>query len=133
MFLYLSYCFGNRIRLGEFLVAPEKRERIISKTDRDTKLELPPGDPNPRFRIPIPKGTPVNLLASINIREAITSLNLNSLFQDLKPEGGIKGKLARVLLRANKSPDFVEDEGHYFGSNLPDEDKKALIEFVKTF
>lgn len=117
----------------EKLLWPEKREGIISRTDRDTKLELPPGDPNPRFRLPVPKGTPVNLLASINIREAITSLNLGNLFQDLKPEGGIKGKLARVLLRANKSPDFVEDEGHYFGSNLPDEDKKALIEFVKTF
>ncbi|MBD2495907.1 hypothetical protein [Nostoc sp. FACHB-280] len=117
----------------EKLLWPEKRENIISRTDRKSKLDLPPGDPNPRLRLPVPKGMPVNLLANVNMREAITSLNLGNLFQDLRPEGGIKGKLARVLLRANKSPDFIEDRGHTFGSDLSDEDKKALIEFVKTF
>ncbi|MBE9209821.1 hypothetical protein IQ244_25670 [Nostoc sp. LEGE 06077] len=117
----------------EKLLCPEKRENIISRTDSKTKLDLPPGDPNPKLRLPVPKGTPVNLLANVNMREAITSLNLGNLFQDLRPEGGIKGKLARVLLRANKSPDFIEDRGHTFGSNLSDDDKKALIEFVKTF
>jgi len=117
----------------EKLLWPEKRENIISRTDRKTKLDLPPGDPNPRLRLPVPQGMPVDLLANVNMREAITSLNLGNLFQDLRPEGGIKGKLARVLLRANKSPDFIEDRGHTFGSNLSDDDKKALIEFVKTF
>ncbi|BAY16852.1 hypothetical protein NIES21_26860 [Anabaenopsis circularis NIES-21] len=117
----------------EKMLWPEKREGIISRTDRKTKLDLPPGDPNPRLRLPVPKGMPVNLLANVNMREAITSLNLGNLFQDLRPEGGIKGKLARVLLRANKSPDFVEDRGHTFGANLSDDDKKALIEFVKNF
>ncbi|MBE9053286.1 hypothetical protein IQ243_23250 [Nostocales cyanobacterium LEGE 11386] len=117
----------------EKMLWPEKRENIISRTDRKTRLDLPPGDPNARFSLPVPQGTPVNLLANINIREAITSLNLGNLFRDLRPEGGIKGKLARVLLRANKSPDFIEDRGHTFGSSLSDEDKKALIEFVKTF
>jgi len=29
--------------------------------------------------------------------------------------------------------DFIEDEGHYFGTDLPDTDKQALIEFLKTF
>jgi hypothetical protein len=36
------------------------------------------------------------------------------------------------LLAANKCPDFIEDEGHYFGTDLPDDDKRALIEFLKT-
>ena len=33
----------------------------------------------------------------------------------------------------NKCPDFIEDKGHMFGTNLPVEDKKALIELLKTF
>jgi hypothetical protein len=37
------------------------------------------------------------------------------------------------LLAANKCPDFVEDKGHYFGTDLPDTDKHALIEYLKTF
>ncbi|XHR83405.1 MAG: hypothetical protein ACFKPT_03255 [Gloeotrichia echinulata GP01] len=117
----------------EKLLWPEKREGIISKTDRKTKLDLPQGVPNPRVRLPIPQGTPVNLIANINPRDAITDFNIGNLFKDLKPGGGLKTKLVRVLLRFNKSPDFVEDKGHTFGSELSDEDKKALIEFVKTF
>ena len=37
------------------------------------------------------------------------------------------------LLAQNLAPDFIEDRGHTFGSDLSDDDKKALIEFVKTF
>jgi hypothetical protein len=44
------------------------------------------------------------------------------------------------LLELSKCPDFVVDRGHYFGTNffkdrpgLSDSDKRALIEFVKTF
>ena len=37
------------------------------------------------------------------------------------------------LLAANKCPDFIEDKGHYYGTQLPNEDKLALIEYLKTF
>jgi hypothetical protein len=44
------------------------------------------------------------------------------------------------LLEMSKCPDFVVDRGHYFGTSafkeepgLSDEDKRALIEFLKTF
>lgn len=117
----------------EKLLWPEKREGIISRTDHRTKLDLPMGSQNPRFRIPVPKGTPVNLLANLNPTDAIENFNIPNLIKDLLPGGGIKAKVARILLRFNKSPDFVEDRGHYFGTELSDEDKKALIEFVKTF
>jgi hypothetical protein len=36
------------------------------------------------------------------------------------------------LLSVNKCPDFVVDRGHYFGTQLSDADKEALIEFLKT-
>jgi hypothetical protein len=44
------------------------------------------------------------------------------------------------LMKLNKCPDFVVNRGHYFGNKqigdepaLSDDDKSALIEFIKTF
>ena len=44
------------------------------------------------------------------------------------------------LLELSKCPDFVVNRGHYFGTDafkeepgLSDQDKMALIEFLKTF
>jgi len=37
------------------------------------------------------------------------------------------------LVAVSKCPDFIVNKGHYFGSNLSDDDKNALIEFIKTF
>ena len=40
--------------------------------------------------------------------------------------------LFRGLIRRNQAPDFVLDRGHVFGSELSDDDKRALIAFLKT-
>jgi hypothetical protein len=52
----------------------------------------------------------------------------------------IFSNVARPLLELNKCPDFVVNRGHYFGTSLldgepglSDGDKRALIEFIKTF
>ena len=83
--------------------------------------------------------TPLKLLANLDSRETprILQQKLNS---DL---GGkvlsslvefIPDKvLTPLLLKYNQAPDFIEDHGHDFGTDLPDEDKRALIEFLKTF
>ena len=48
-------------------------------------------------------------------------------------------KVRGPLLKLSKCPDFVVNRGHYFGTGLADEaalsddDKRALIEFIKTF
>jgi hypothetical protein len=110
---------------------------------------------------PIPKGTPVDLLANLDLlgeglgpadkvkhqqrvisllvklKLALASLPANAsddqarkAFADLVPE----------LLALNKCPDFVVNRGHYFGTSyfqeepaLSDSDRRALIEFIKTF
>jgi hypothetical protein len=91
---------------------------------------------------PIPKGTPINLLANLEpnlkqlvvlklkIAKALAAIKL----LNLSPEDSTAEliKLVPELLAANKCPDFVEDKGHYFGADLPDSDKLALIEFLKT-
>ncbi len=40
-------------------------------------------------------------------------------------------KAVPALLAANKCPDFIEDEGHYFGTDLAEADKRALIELFE--
>jgi hypothetical protein len=37
------------------------------------------------------------------------------------------------LLEVNMCPDFIEDRGHTYGSDLSDDDKRALIEYMKYF
>jgi hypothetical protein len=44
----------------------------------------------------------------------------------------MRSEVAPALWNASKCPDLVVDRGHEFGSRLPDDDKRALIEFLKT-
>ncbi len=110
---------------------------------------------------PIPKGTPINLLANIDILgEATTPEDklkhqqqvldlLLKLKQDLAalPPNASDDDARRVfqnlvdpMLALSKCPDFVVNRGHYFGTDmfaeepgLSDDDKRALIEYIKTF
>jgi len=91
----------------------------------------------------IPKGTPINLIANLQptlveapiliakIKETFLKIRL----EHLSPEDTAAElrKLVPDLLKVNNAPDFIEDEGHYFGTDLPDSDKQALIEYLKTF
>jgi hypothetical protein len=110
---------------------------------------------------PIPAGTPVNLLADLDLMSDSTdrlarlkhNAEVASLLIRLKhdleklPANATDEQARQVfenvepdLVKFDKCPDFVVNRGHYFGTDLlPDEpglsdtDKKALIEFVKTF
>jgi hypothetical protein len=44
----------------------------------------------------------------------------------------MREKIAPRLFAASKCPDLIEDRGHEFGTKLPDADKRALIEYLKT-
>jgi hypothetical protein len=64
------------------------------------------------------------------------------LVRDLKalPQGASDEEARKIFSNAgeqlfalSKCPDYVVNRGHYFGSNLSDGDKKALIAFLKTF
>jgi hypothetical protein len=110
---------------------------------------------------PIPPGTPVNLLANLNVLaddsdllgrvdhdRKVLELAL-ALKHDLKALGDnpsdddarkVFSNLVPRLMGLSKCPDFVVNRGHYFGTGfnkedqgLSDEDKRALIEFLKTF
>jgi hypothetical protein len=111
---------------------------------------------------PIPKGTPVNLLTNIDLDrrdniiarvkhkvELIRLLkkikkDLKALPKDATDEQASKvfANLVDPLVKASKCPDYIVNRGHYFGTDyfqdtqaepgLSDDDKKALIAFLKT-
>src|SRR5262249_39047823 len=98
---------------------------------------------------PIPKRTPINLLANTNLDPGIDlALKRIAMFtalidteikiktQKLDDAAATKLMLQNVvpkLLAVNKCPDFYEDKGHEFGKELSEADKRALIELLKTF
>ncbi len=99
---------------------------------------------------PIPKGTPVSLISNIDMeqRDKVFKVLLE-LKKDLKalPKDATDEQARQVfanlldpLIKVSKCPDYVVNKGHYFGTDylgvepgLNDEDKFALIEFLKTF
>ena len=99
---------------------------------------------------PIPAGTPINLLANINVDRNDPRFSIWRLLrlldntkdrlkeiegQKLSPDA-TTAKLRELvpdLLRLSTCPDFIVDRGHPFGTALAPADKEALIEFIKTF
>ena len=91
----------------------------------------------------IPIGTPINLIANLQpkpleaaalafkIKRTLLTIHENNLTGEAAAAEW--RKIVPDLLAANNCPDFIEDEGHYYGTDLPDSDKRALIEFLKTF
>jgi hypothetical protein len=110
---------------------------------------------------PIPKGTPVNLLSNLDLlgedldaagqkdqRKKVFDLlwkmqhDLHRLPRNATDEQARQqfANLVEPMLALSKCPDFVVNRGHYFGTSyfneeppLSDDDKWALIEFMKTF
>jgi cytochrome c1 len=145
------------------LLWPEKRDNIIWRTSQECNLQIQAAvmpaflrdglklagkvDSDGYFRIgPIPEGTPINLLANVDpeadpvnlvklclkLKEAFAKIKLEHLDIAATTEV-LRTEVAPALWKVSKCPDFLEDRGHYFGSELPDADKLALIEFMKTF
>jgi hypothetical protein len=111
---------------------------------------------------PFPKGLPVNLLANtqplsesndpieklkhverlvqllVDLKRYLAALPANATDEQRVSEIGTR--LGPALLALNKCPDFEVNRGHYFGTGqgggepaLSDDDKRALVEFLKTF
>jgi hypothetical protein len=97
---------------------------------------------------PIPAGTPVNLLASLNpeadpadLKRAIRVTTSALAEIESKHLGApeaqaiLRERVAPELMRVSRCPDFVMDQGHYFEwfASMTDDDKDALVELLKTF
>jgi hypothetical protein len=73
----------------------------------------------------------------VRLKHDLLALPANATDEDGRR---VFANLAEPLLSLNKCPDFVVNRGHYFGTGigldepaLSDDDKWALIAFLKTF
>lgn len=110
---------------------------------------------------PIPEGTPVDLIGNLDVLSDSTdpaervahAAKVAELLAQLKHDLDVLGPnpteekarevfkpFGRQLFELSKCPDYVVNRGHYFGTDkfpeepdLSDNDKRALIEFLKTF
>jgi hypothetical protein len=93
----------------------------------------------------VPKGTPINLITNIHPKDVKSVLlayvagvldgRSKSDFSQLRVVNHAKGQAAMLkrLLDVSTCPDFIEDKGHNYGHDMSDEDKRALIEYMKYF
>ena len=111
----------------EKLLWPERRLGLqsIPVTTTPSRVRLSTG---PSMEVPV--NTAINVIARVDPM-ALPQLGQRSI--DLISWLLGNRFLLNQLLAKNLAPDFIEDHGHTFGSNLPDADKRALIEFLKTF
>jgi hypothetical protein len=80
--------------------------------------------------IDVPANTPIDVVARVNPSDL---LPLNQRTIDILSWAFGERFLLNRLLGKNLAPDFIEDRGHEYGSTLSYEDKRALIQFLKTF
>ena len=140
------------------LLWPERRHGLgsVKVTTEDSRLpdlfpllktldpELAAFDFDPDL-LRVPKGTPINLITNVHPKDvkSVLMAYVNGIldgrpkaeFNQLQTINRAKGQAAMLkrLLEVSTCPDFIEDKGHYYGHELSDEDKRALIEYVKYF
>ena len=138
------------------MLSPEKRLGIksVKVTSAETSLpEIFPGIlkhikglNNMQLKlVSFPAGTPVNLLMNLKMVHAgelveayikgVLKGEPRSHFKGLinrRREAGMDALKAKAL-ELSTVPDFIEDRGHTYGSEMPEHDKQALIEYMKYF
>jgi hypothetical protein len=114
----------------EKLLWPERRPGVksILRTTAKCNIVL-----NGKTRFSdLPAGTPIKLFASIDTLN-LPAIGKQNWFNSFLTQLLGRKTYNELLLDRNTAPDFVEDRGHEFGAHLTDEEKRALIEYVKTF
>jgi len=93
----------------------------------------------------VPKGTPINLLMNVHPKDlpAVVQAYVDGVLQGAPKEkfaelqarnhDAALRKTQEKLLEVSLCPDFIEDRGHTYGRELSDQDKQALIEYMKNF
>jgi hypothetical protein len=113
----------------EKLLWPEKRPGLatIRRTTQASTFRYPEGG-----SVCIARNTPIDIIANVDL-VAPTYFRRDNFFTRIFCHITGTGALNGLFLLQDNAPDFVQDRGHVFGSKLPDEDKRALIEYMKMF
>ncbi len=113
----------------EKLLWPDRRPglKTIRRTTQDSTFTYEEGG-----TVCIARNTPIDLITNVDVVTPEKFRQDNSftrLFCHLTGTGALNG----LFLLSDNAPDFVQDRGHTFGATLPDGDKRALMEYMKTF
>jgi hypothetical protein len=113
----------------EMLLWPERRQGLksIPRTTEISRFEFEDGS-----GLCVAKNTPIDLIANVEVppREHFARIKfLDDLLCGITGSGAMNG----VFLFMDNAPDFVQDRGHTYGAELADDDKRALIEYIKLF
>lgn len=144
------------------LLWPERRPGIVPRSDRETRLKVQLSalggllgaggwflaEDGVVATPTIPEGTPVSLVGNLNLARTDADFGLLGLgttalgalkklgrAEDMPPEEAetfLRNEVVPDLIDKSACPDFIVDRGHYFGTDLADEDKEALIDYLKT-
>jgi cytochrome c5 len=111
------------------LLWPRQRDgfKSIRRTTRGTRFRYAEGG-----EACIARDTPIDMIANTNVVTP-EQFRKDNFFTRLVCRLTGSGHLNGIFLLVDNAPDFVQDRGHTFGAELPDEDKRALIEYMKTF
>ena len=111
------------------LLWPSRRDglRTIRRTTQASRFQYAEGG-----SACIARNTPIDMVANVDVVTPELFRKDNFLTRLICVITG-GGHLNGLFLLVDNAPDFVEDRGHTFGSDLPDSDKTALIEYLKTF
>lgn len=129
------------------MLHPAQRDGVksIRRTSDPSALKMG------KLALRIPAGTPIDLIANINLRalmhehkhpvleglsevfaHPLKSAQIAKALETGQPNPELLA-FASQLLALNTAPDFIEDHGHEFGSRLAPAQQQALIEYMKTF
>jgi hypothetical protein len=118
----------------ELLLWPERRLGLksIKRTTQQSRFEFEEGS-----TLCVARNTPIDLIANVHIspKDGTPKSHfqrdklLDNVLCGITGSGAVNG----FFLLMDNAPDFVEDRGHTYGSGLADADKRALIEYMKTF
>jgi hypothetical protein len=78
------------------------------------------------------EGDPIKLL-ELGVELSAALIEIDAKHMNEQQATARMRKVIPLLMKVNKCPDFIEDKGHMFGTQLPLPDKRALIELLKTF
>jgi cytochrome c5 len=113
----------------ELMLWPERRQGVktIRRTTQASTFKYVEGG-----TVCISKGTPIDMVANVDLvtPEHFREDNWWTRFLcHLNASGGFNN----LFLLVDNAPDFVQDRGHIYGSQLSEADKRALIEYMKLF
>lgn len=113
----------------EKLLWPKRRDGVktIRRTTQGSRFRYAEGG-----SACIARNTPIDMVANVDIVTP-EQFRKDNFFTRLMCRITGSGTLNGLFLLVDNAPDFVQDRGHTFGAELPDDDKKALIEYLKTF